>query len=89
MKRILPAWRVWPDGTVQPVDDGDPHAWMSDDYMLINATDEEDALARFDAIEAKAWGTSTPCAESQAFGLCHVNEAKRLTAPAPTGKITP
>ena len=81
-------WRVWPDSTVQAVEDGDPHAWMSDDYMLIDAADEEDALARFDAIESKAWGTSTSSAECQAFGLRHVDEGVWLTTVTSAGKIT-
>ena len=37
-------FRVWPDGTVQAVDDGDPLSHMSDDYMLVWAYDERDAL---------------------------------------------
>lgn len=36
-------FRVWPDGTVQMVDDGAPHSWMSDDYALVLAASHEDA----------------------------------------------
>jgi len=39
-----PQWRVWPDGTVQAVEDGPAHSWMSDDYMLVRARDESTAL---------------------------------------------
>lgn len=39
------AYRVWPDGTVQATEDGGPYAWMSDDFMLIRASDENEALA--------------------------------------------
>lgn len=37
-------YRVWPDGTVQAVEDGEPYAWMSDDFALVWAGDEEEAL---------------------------------------------
>lgn len=37
-------YRVWPDGTVQAVEDGPPHTHMSDDFQLVWATDEEHAL---------------------------------------------
>jgi hypothetical protein len=36
-------YRVWPDGTVQMVEDGAPYSWMSDDYRLVLAADEEAA----------------------------------------------
>lgn len=36
-------YRVWPDGTVQDAEE-EPYHWMSDDYMLINANSEEEAL---------------------------------------------
>lgn len=36
-------FRVWPDGTVQAVDDGEPHSWMSDDFLLAWAETEGDA----------------------------------------------
>jgi hypothetical protein len=39
-----PQWRVWPDGTVQCVEDGPPHSHMSDDFMLVRAEDESTAL---------------------------------------------
>ena len=39
-------FRVWPDGTVQAVSEGEPHAWMSDDYETVSATSEEEALER-------------------------------------------
>lgn len=39
-------FRVWPDSTVQDSDD-EPHDWMSDDYMIVWARDEADALTRF------------------------------------------
>lgn len=42
-------YRVWPDGTVQDVEDGVPYSWMSDDYALVQASSEEDA-----AVSAKA-----------------------------------
>lgn len=38
-------FRVWPDGTVQAVEDGEPYSHMSDDYQIIWALDEADALA--------------------------------------------
>ena len=35
-------YRVWPDGTVQDADD-EPYSWLSDDYMLVHALDEDNA----------------------------------------------
>jgi hypothetical protein len=37
-------YRVWPDGTVQAVENGPPHSHMSDDFVLVWAADEEEAL---------------------------------------------
>ena len=37
-------FRVWPDGTVQCTEDGPPHSHMSDDYMLVTAQTEEEAI---------------------------------------------
>ncbi len=39
-------YRVWPDDTVQAVEDGDPYYWMSDDFVVVWAEDESDARAR-------------------------------------------
>jgi hypothetical protein len=39
------SYRVWPDGTVQCVEDGEPYGWLSDDYRVVMAADEADALA--------------------------------------------
>lgn len=36
-------FRVWPDGTVQAVEDGEPYSWMSDDFMLVWAYSEDEA----------------------------------------------
>ena len=38
-------FRVWPDGTVQNAS-SEPHSWMSDDYQIVHAADELDALTR-------------------------------------------
>ena len=38
------SYRVWPDGTVQATEDGEPYSWMSDDFMVIRAADEDEAL---------------------------------------------
>lgn len=40
-------FRVWPDGTVQNVADGDMYDWLSDDCMIIHAADEAHALELF------------------------------------------
>ena len=37
-------YRVWPDGTVQSVEEGAVYTWMSDDYMRVEATSEDEAL---------------------------------------------
>ena len=36
-------FRVWPDGTVQEADQA-AYSWMSDDYALVWAYDEDEAL---------------------------------------------
>lgn len=38
-------FRVWPEGTIQESED-QPHEWMSDDYLYVDAEAEEDALNR-------------------------------------------
>lgn len=38
----LSKFRVWPDGTVQPVEDA-PYDWMSDDFMIVVAADRVEA----------------------------------------------
>lgn len=40
------AFRVWPDGTVQAVEDGAAYSHMSDDYAIVLATSEEAACER-------------------------------------------
>ena len=35
-------YRVWSDGTAQPADET-PYTWMSDDYRIVEAVDEEAA----------------------------------------------
>lgn len=37
-------FRVWADGTVQAVEDGEPYSWMSDDFMVVWAYSDEEAL---------------------------------------------
>jgi len=39
----LTRYRVWPDGTVQEAHE-EPYHWMSDDYVMVDAVSEEDAL---------------------------------------------
>ena len=39
-------YRVWPDGTVQAVSDGEPYSWMSDDYRVVYAHNETEAEAK-------------------------------------------
>ena len=39
-------FRVWPDGTVQAVDDGDPYSHMSDDFTVVWAVSEDEALQK-------------------------------------------
>ncbi len=36
-------YRVWPDDTVQDADE-DPYDWMSDDFTIVEAPDEEAAM---------------------------------------------
>ena len=44
-------FRVWPDGTVQAVEDGEPYSWMSDDFMRVWAYTEDEAVAKAAAKE--------------------------------------
>ena len=41
-------YRVWPDGTVQAKEDSPAYSHMSDDYLVVYADDEDDALLRSD-----------------------------------------
>ena len=38
-------FRVWPDGTVQAVEDGEPYSWISDDFVRVWAYSEDEARA--------------------------------------------
>jgi len=42
-------FRVWPDGTVQSLEEGGPYDWMSDDYGLVWANSPEEALRKVGA----------------------------------------
>lgn len=47
MNEELEKFRVWPDGTVQQVSGPESiYSWMSDDYQVVEAVDEEDALRK-------------------------------------------
>lgn len=50
-----PHFRVWPDGTTQSSEDGDPYPWKSDDFLRVDAQSEEEALAIAGRIEQDAW----------------------------------
>jgi hypothetical protein len=39
-------FRVWPGGAAQRVEDGPPNSWMSDDYAIVFARDEEHAVEK-------------------------------------------
>ena len=41
----LIAFRVWPCGTVQVVEDGEPYSFLSDDFEEIFASSEEEAVS--------------------------------------------
>ena len=42
---VMTKFRVWPNGVVQEADE-EPYSWLSDDYMIVEAEDEEDALVK-------------------------------------------
>ena len=47
MSEALENFRVWPDGTVQQVSESESaYSWMSDDYLIVEAVGEEDALRK-------------------------------------------
>ena len=38
-------YRVWPDGTIQSMEDAEePYSWMSDDFVVVLARSEEEAF---------------------------------------------
>ena len=43
MRILQSEFRVWTDGTVQAVEGGSAYEWMSDDYAIIEADDEDHA----------------------------------------------
>lgn len=45
-KPTMIRYRVWPDGTVQEAEGTEPYSWLSDDYAVVHAEDEEAALRR-------------------------------------------
>lgn len=45
-------YRVWPDGTVQEEHET-PYNWLSDDYQIVEAEDEEDALGKVNLDERR------------------------------------
>ncbi len=53
------AYRVWADGTVQAVEDGQAYNWMSDDYAIVGAESEEEAVEKYFAEGGKR--TQSPC----------------------------
>lgn len=40
-------YRVWPDGTIQCVEDGEAYTWMSDDFIVVRAQCEDEAMIKF------------------------------------------
>lgn len=42
-------YRVWSDGTVQEKSE-EPYSWMSDDYCIISASSEAEAILKFNNI---------------------------------------
>lgn len=42
-ERELSNFAVWPDGIVLNLDDNQQYLWMSDDYEIVRAIDEEGA----------------------------------------------
>lgn len=50
----LTSYRAWADGTVQDYAD-EPYAWMSDDFMVIEAEDEDAAHDEAERRDAAAW----------------------------------
>lgn len=39
-------YRIWPDYTIQEADEP-PYEWKGDDYLLMNADSEEDAIKKY------------------------------------------
>lgn len=66
----LAAFRVWPDDTVQAVDDGAPYSWLSDDFLVVQAADEEAALGAAHAIENAAWAGTVAAVGEGTHGGC-------------------
>jgi len=62
-------YRVWPDGTVQSTEDGQPHSWTSDDFMVITASSEEEALALSKKMNGKSMRTQNAAVAAIQFAL--------------------
>lgn len=45
-------YRVWPDGTIQCVEDGEAYTWMSDDFIVVRAESEDAAIIKFSDMES-------------------------------------
>lgn len=46
------SFRIWPDGTIQEVDQDPPYNFMSDDFILIEAFSETDAYRKWKKLNA-------------------------------------
>jgi hypothetical protein len=54
-------FRVWPDGTTQEAD-ALPYSWMSDDYELVWAMSEDEALTLARNLTPTTGGAAAPAA---------------------------
>lgn len=51
---MMQEFRVWSDGTVQAVSDGEPFSHMSDDFLIVTAFDSDSALRQYSRWECCA-----------------------------------
>lgn len=66
-------FRFWTDGSVQAVGEGEPYSWLSDDYALVWASDEESALLQHECGVERAMtcSLSSPLREDTKAPLAH------------------
>lgn len=67
------AYRVWPDGTCQAVEEGMAHSFMSDDFAVVLACSEEEACEKVlgpPPLRCMCCGTTKNVARDSWTGWC-------------------
>lgn len=79
-------YRIWQNGTIQDVQDGEPHSWASDDFMVVVAGNEVQALELvIQALELASQQIQVPDADADCWA-CGLKEA--IGARLVSGEVT-